>query len=164
MNGDLFSFFTGTPWAIGNTAIQAVSNWWGTCLSGACTSYPDTAWNTLLNRMATPDAWFGNITGKAVSMILGMLPPGGGLPPEMHTAALYFGNALQSVGWFLPVSDLVNCMLIVLSVKMMLWSLHILELVINFVRGIPTAKFEGSSGLPDMTYSPAEQQRAFWGA
>jgi len=113
-------------------------------------------------RSARLRAATGVVTGGLV-LILNRLPPGGGFPTQVHDAALYFGHALAYVNFILPVDALVWCISIVLLVKMTLWAFHIAMVVLNFLRGVPTAPYRWEAPGTDPYVSGAAQSARFWG-
>lgn len=94
--------------------------------------------------------------------LISYLPDGGNLPQGVHTAAIYFGNALSKVSFIVPTDTLMTCLIIILTLKVSLWAFHVFRMFINWVRGIPTGRYDGymlpDEGPPPMTVS----QRTAW--
>jgi len=87
-------------------------------------------------------SYIGGVLGQIFLGILIFLPSGGALPQVFHDASQYFGNALATVNFFFPVSTLVYCMTLVFSVKIALWSIHLIRIVVGFVRGVSTERYK----------------------
>lgn len=138
---NLLGWFQGSPSAIASTAVQAVSNWLGSCYQGACTAYPQEVWDALGNSLSSATGWLGSSAAVVWAQIFYFLPDGGNLPPAMHAAAIYFGNALQTVSFVLPVASLIDCLAIIFTIKLALWIFHISRVIISFVRGVPVDRF-----------------------
>jgi len=90
----------------------------------------------------------GSVAGGMTMNLMSGLPPGGTFPAVYHNSAVYFGNALQSVAFIMPVEAIITCLTLALTVKMTLWGFHVARWVANFVRGIPTSNYNGYM-LPD---------------
>jgi len=148
----LFNWVTNFPGAISNTGINAAGTWIGQCLQGSCGSYPQEVWNGLGTQLQSVTGLLGSAAGLAWANILAFLPDGGLLPQEYHNAAIYFGNSLQKVSFIVPVDTLINCLTLIVAVKMSLWSFHILRVMISFVRGVPVERFSWNT-VPDGPYT-----------
>jgi len=96
-----------------------------------------------------------------LTQIINILPDGGGLPQGVHDGAIYFGNALSKLNFMLPVDTLVSCLVIIITLKITLYGFHIAIWVLNWFRGISTARFDGGM-LPDYG-SGAKQSSRFMG-
>jgi len=85
--------------------------------------------------------WLQGTLATVFASIVNQLPEGGNFPAVFHESALYFGNSLQSVAFFLPLDALVYCLTLSLNVFFALWSFHVIRVVVNFVRGLSTERF-----------------------
>jgi len=85
--------------------------------------------------------WLQGLLGGIFTQLITALPQGGNFPPEFHTAAIYFGNSLQSVAFMLPVDALVYCLVFSFGTLFILFSFHVMRSVLNFVRGINTERY-----------------------
>jgi len=101
---------------------------------------------------------------SAVTTILGFvasgLPDGGGLPNGVHQAALFFGATLSKVNFILPVDVLMSCLVIIMSLKITLYAVHIGLTIVRFIRGIPSPAMFGW-GPPGGSVDPSN--RSYWG-
>lgn len=109
---------------------------------GAVADFFTTAGQSLGSTTAAITGNIGQVAQDAgwemVSKLFDFMPDGGGFPAIFHEAAIYFGNCLQSVAFMVPVEALVQCLTISMSVLFTLAAFHIVRIVVNFVRGIPT--------------------------
>lgn len=88
------------------------------------------------------------IISGTIESLIRRLPDGGNFPQGVHDAAIYFGNRLNLIDFILPVDVLLGCMLLIFSTKFILWAFHIVKWITNFVRGVPTERFDGGM-LPE---------------
>lgn len=143
---DWLSIFLSTPGFIPglgymNTAIDAVYGYVGGCLQGTCPAFPDTYISYLQGIAGDTIGWFSGAPAVAIYGIFKLMPDGGGLPSQIHDAAIFFGNTLSSVSWMLPVSALIQCLSLIIAVKLLLWTFYLSKSVLAFVRGIPVEKY-----------------------
>jgi len=144
---DIFNMIIGGG-LIGTSANAIVSlvDWMGKCFNGSCGATPADVTQILTgigSNLPNVASFIGSGLSKPLAVILNFLPDGGGFPTIFHTATQYFGNMLASVNWLLPVSDLIYCVTFVLSIQILLWTLHIMRVFVSFVRGIPVDRFDG---------------------
>jgi len=137
---DFFSLIFGTG-LVGSTvnSTRAYIEWIGACLSGSCGTTPSAVAEMLTgvgDKSADTASFIGNAVSKLFLGLFNFLPLGGGFPQVIHDAFIYFGNTLASVNFFLPVPTLIFCMSLIFSVKVTLWSFHLVRAVISFARGV----------------------------
>jgi len=87
-------------------------------------------------------SFMGSAIGQIYLGAFSILPDGGKLPLVFHQASQYFGNSLATINFIFPVSTLVYCMTLVFSIKVALWSLHIIRIVISFARGTQVDRYK----------------------
>lgn len=83
----------------------------------------------------------GSVTGAiqtGFTSLFEALPDGGTLPQYAHSGAIYFGQTLDLIDFIFPTHHLISIMLLILTIKLVLFSFYIVKMVFNFVRGIPT--------------------------
>jgi len=139
--------------------IQTAVNWfYGTIIPGG-SQISETLGNVIgLNGLTPVDAMNGLLVN-----IFQRLPDGGGLPTGVHEGAIYFGNTLAKLNFMLPVDVLMSCLIIIFSLKILLFGFHLVMFVVNLIRGIPTSRFDGTT-LPDAGYATVGERTAkFWG-
>lgn len=73
--------------------------------------------------------------------LINLLPEGGTLPEPVHIGAIYFGHALASVDFLLPVRTLVMILQISYSILCTLLVLHLGWKIMTFFRGTNSNKF-----------------------
>jgi len=83
----------------------------------------------------------GGALTEFLVVLLQVFPNGGSLPTVFHTSAVFLGNSLSSVDFMIPVSTLMTCIFIVLSVKLSLWFFHLLRMGVHFIRGIGSPNY-----------------------
>jgi len=137
---DIFSLIFGSG-LVGNAvnSTRAYMEWIGGCFSGSCGTTPTAVVEMLTGigeHSANTASFIGNAVSKLFLGIFGFLPLGGGLPQVIHDAFIYFGNTLATVNFILPVPTLIFCMSLIFSVKIALWSFHVIRLIISFARGV----------------------------
>lgn len=138
---DFINLILQGPLALIGTASDALVNWAASCYSGACTSFPQEVYNQIGASLSSIGGFLGSSAATVWTGILFFLPDGGTFPAVFHTSSQYMGNSLATVNFILPVDVLVYCMTLVLSVKIALWSFHVVRVVAGFVRGIPVDRF-----------------------
>lgn len=117
--------------------VTDIFGYLGSCVQGSCSSFPTDAFQIFQSAASNISSWMNNGSGAVFSQLFDFMPDGGNLPSQWHEAASYFGNTLYSIDFILPVSALVQCFTVILSVKIGLWALHLIRVLIGFVRGIP---------------------------
>jgi len=132
-----FNIFNPSNWP----ATIYLSNCWN---NGSCSlsSLADAVNTGLSNQVGSVLTTLKDSAVQALIDVFSYLPLGGTLPSVFHSAAQYFANTLASVDFILPVSTVLFCMSIILSVKLSLWGLNFLRLLVNFVRGIPQDRYK----------------------
>jgi len=148
---DIFSYILGGG-LIGTTAnsISSLMGWIGNCFQGSCGVTPSDVTEILTgigSNAPSSSGFIGNIISKPLVLLLNFLPDGGGFPTIFHTSAIYFGNMLASVNWFLPVTDLIYCITFVFTIQLVLWGFHVMRVIVSFIRGIPVDRFGNASYL-----------------
>jgi len=152
-----------------NAFVQLITNPWtaglvwtgdlvGDFLAG---QIPDDVVTAIQNGANTLTGWLGTAYISIITGVINLFPQGGTFPSSFHSSASYFGNALASVNFIVPVGTLMTCITLVLGVKLALYSLHFMYMLVNFVRGVPTSPMSGgvSSGLGDFDPSSSVQRR-----
>lgn len=92
--------------------------------------------------------------------LIEFLPDAAGFPTGVHTAAVYFGAMLSKVSFIFPVDTLFTCLVLILTLKIGLYAFHIMLLIVNWIRGVPTQRYDGAM-LWDG--GPSARQERFWG-
>jgi len=122
-----------------------IMEWAGQCEAGACPTIADTVFEQAKFLASNVANVIGTGAGQLFINVFGFLPDGGALPERVHIAAVYFGNALRSVNFMLPVVELINLMVITLMVVMTAFSYYVVKKIVNFVRGIQTGAPPGGA-------------------
>lgn len=119
--------------------VQYAGNYLGNLIGS---SIPDNVVQSLNNATNSLGGWLGGAIANILTGVINLLPLGGTLPTNIHTAAISLGNDLASVNPFVPVDVLIYCLALVITVKMALWALHFVTATVYFVRGVPIQRYE----------------------
>jgi len=92
----------------------------------------------------------------ALEKIAEQLPDGGNLPTSMHDGAIYLGSTLSKADVFFPTYDLLALMALTFKIVVTLWAFHIGMYLSNYLRGIPTSRFQ-MGGVPESGVLTKEQ-------
>jgi len=144
--------------ALLGVGFTSFGQWLGSCINGSCDVLTDVGLKNIFNALASILDFLQQIATTAWLGIFMALPSGGHFPPVTHSAAVYFGNALQSVAFMLPVDVMVWCLTFSLNVFMGLWAFHTVRSIVYFVRGINSERYNISDGP---SYGGANQHRVF---
>jgi len=138
MNSWTDIFFYGPIGTVANSTVTFFQ-WLGSCMDGDCSATPADVTQILTGVGDNFTSTVAMLKSAGVELLLGIfnyLPDGGGFPDSFHSAFAYFGNALATIDFILPVSTLIYCIGFILAVKIALWSLHIIRTLISFIRGV----------------------------
>lgn len=138
MSNLLDIFFIGPTGLIANSAT-AFYQWISSCIGGACGTTPASVTEILTgfgSNLSSTINFLGSSASKLFLGLFSFLPSGGAFPGIFHSSAVYFGNMLASIAFFFPVTALIYCMSLILSIKFALWAFHLLRVAISFARGV----------------------------
>lgn len=128
--------------SLGDGVYSNVAQFLGYCSGGTCPTISQTVWSEFTAGASAIGNVLGSVAAHTVINLLYFFPDGGTMPTAFHDAAIYFGNALQTVAWLVPIPTLIYCMTFAFGVKLTLWSFHVVRVIVNFVRGVPTEPFD----------------------
>lgn len=134
--GGIFDFFI--TWG-SNAVVPYYQQFYNALSTGE--TLPQSFWEATQATFSNLPNTINDVFGNAVLAAVKGLPDGGTFPPQFHEAAIYFGNSLQSVAFFLPVDAMVYCLMLSLNILMALWSFHVVRVGFNFLRGIGTERY-----------------------
>jgi len=101
--------------------------------------------NHFIGNLISLFAFPGDVTltfATVIQDIVWQLPNGGTMPEAWHESAMHLGDALNKVNFILPVPEMLGCVAFVFTLKLGIWSFHLVLYVINFIRGVPTAPLD----------------------
>ena len=123
----------------GVTNVSSLFTYFASCIDGTCSDIPPEVLtvfsDTSVSLSSLPSYLLSNVS-KLFYGLFDYLPDGGGFPSAFHDAALYFGDALATINFILPVSTLIYCISFILTVKFAIWAFHLIRVVFSAVRGI----------------------------
>jgi len=109
MDWSTFLQFISNPFVAAlNIPFSVASNW----IAG---QVPDYVTAAIQNGANTLTGWLGTAYITIITGVINAFPLGGVFPTSFHAAAQYFGNALASVNFVVPVGALMTCITLVLS-------------------------------------------------
>lgn len=142
----LLSFLLLSPVGLAANSIASTYTWLTNCFGGVCGVTPSSVtemFTGIGSSLGSTVSYLGSTLGSLLLGIFSYLPQGGGFPTIFHTAAQSFGSTLSSVDFIFPASALVYCLTLILSVKLALWSFHLIRVGVSFVRGVAVDNFKG---------------------